>query len=285
MKEKFKAFLKFSGLLLFLGLCMTMLSRGVKVYAASDMRLNVENVAIAKDGTFRLRAYNVPTGARVTYRSTDPSIAFIDKRGYITGISNGECVVNVTVIEGGTATATLQCNVLIGPAAISIKLTKTELVMKVGMKKTLKTIVSPLNTVEKPVFYSSEKNVASVTSIGRVKAKEVGEAVVFAFLENGQSAECSVYVLSDEDYEKYQETETLEGIVPDYGSEDIEGPDDENDENDENVSEDAETEKDTDAVKNTETEKNAEEAVQPTSAVKHEFNEKTAATEKVSKND
>lgn len=264
MKEKLKAFLKFSGLLLFLGLCMTMLSRGVEVYAASDMRLNVESVAIAKDGTFRLRTYNVPSGARVTYRSTNPEIAFVDKRGYITGISNGECVVNVTVIEGGTATATLQCDVLIGPAAISIKLTKTELVLKAGMKKTLKTLVSPLNTVEKPVFYSSEKSVASVSSIGRVKAKEIGEAVIFAFLENGQSAECSVYVLSDEDYETYLETETLKGIVPDYGEEDETDPDGEDTADDnteisekeeaEEVSEPSPTEKPVTVEKNTKAE-------------------------------
>lgn len=227
MKEKIKAFLRFSGLLLFFGLCMTMLSRGVNVYAA-DMRLNVNSVAITKDGNFRLRAYNVPSKAKVVYRSSDTSIAIVDKRGYITGISNGECVVTATIVEKNSAVNTLQCNVLIGPAAISIKLTKSELVLKAGMKKTLKTIVSPLNTVETPVFYSSEKDIASVTSIGRVKAKEIGEAVVFAFLENGQSAECKVYVLSDEDYKFYLETETLEGIIPDYVPADTDVPEDDN---------------------------------------------------------
>lgn len=220
MKEKTSALLKFSGLLLFFGLCMIMLCRGVKAQAAGDMKLNVSEVSIAKDGSFRLRAYNISPRAKIIFRSSAPMIAYVDQRGYITGISNGECVVTATVVEGGTPTATLQCKVLIGPAAISVKLTKTELVLSTGMKKTLKTIVSPLNTVEKPVFYSSDKTIASVTSIGRVKAKQTGEATIFAFLENGQSAECRVYVLEEEDYLVYAESGTLEGIISDYTPED-----------------------------------------------------------------
>ena len=184
----------------------------------NEVRLNVTDVAITKDGVFRLRAYNVPQNSRIIYRTSDSSVAFVDSRGYITGISNGECIVTATVVTSNTASQTLKCNVTVGPAAISIKLTKSELVLSVGMKKTLKTILSPLNTVENPVFYSSDKMVASVTSIGRVRAKEVGEAVIFAFLLNGESAECQIYVLSPEDYITYLETGTLEGIIPDYVS-------------------------------------------------------------------
>lgn len=245
MRKNLKALLKYFGILLFFAICMTMLSRGVQAQAGtSDMRLNVSEVSIARDASFRLRAYNVPTKAKLLFRSSDTSVAIVDNRGDITGISNGECVITATVIENGSASATLQCNVLIGPAAISIKLTKTELVMKIGMKKTLKTIVSPLNTVEKPVFYSSDKLVASVTSIGRVKAKDVGVVDIVAFLKNGQSAECKVYVLSDEDYLRYTESGTLEGIIPDYVPVDIDESDDpENDDTEVNPEEkDTETE-------------------------------------------
>ena len=159
----------------------------------------------------------------------------MDNRGYITGISNGDCVVTATVVTGGSATDTLKCNVTVGPAAVSVKLTKTELVLLTGMKKTLKAIVSPLNTVEKPLFYSSDKEIASVTSIGRVRAKSTGEAVIYAFLVNGEAAECKVYVLSDEDYAKYQETGTLEGILDD--NQDVEEPDDPENPDDEQGSE------------------------------------------------
>ena len=188
----------------------------IKTKAAEGVRLNVTEVSIVKDGTFRLRTYNVPKNAKISYRTSDTSIAFVDNRGFITGISNGECIVTATVIVGNTPTDTLKCNVTVGPAAISIKLTKSEIVLGVGMKKTLKTIISPLNTVEKPVFYSADKLVASITSIGRVRAKGVGETSVFAILMNGESAECQVYVLDENDYDRYNETGTLVGIIEGY---------------------------------------------------------------------
>lgn len=213
-------------LVLLFTLIFAVAGKTVSAKADEEVRLNVTEAAIAKDGVFRLRIYNVPKNARIIYRSSDTSIAFVDSRGYITGISNGECIVTATVVVGNSAEDTLKCNVTVGPAAISIKLTKSELVLSVGMKKTLKTIISPLNTVEKPVFYSSDKTVASVTSIGRVRAKGTGEASVFAFLLNGESAECQVYVLDEEDYEKYLETGSLEGIIEGYLGETI---DDNND--------------------------------------------------------
>ena len=179
------------GLVLLFTLVFAAFGKNVSARADEEIRLNVTETAIAKDGVFRLRIYNVPKNSRILYRSSDTSVA------------------------------TLKCNITVGPAAISIKLTKSELVLSVGMKKTLKTIISPLNTVEKPVFYSSDKEVASVSSIGRVRAKGVGEASVFAFLLNGESAECQIYVLDEESYEKYLETGNLEGLIDvDNGNED-----------------------------------------------------------------
>jgi len=212
--------LKYSGIIFALTLVLVLSGTHYAAKAAeNEVRLNVGEAAIAKDGVFRLRAYNVPANARILFRSSDTSVAYVDNRGYITGISNGECIVTATVVTPDADPQILKCNVTVGPAAVSIKLTKSELVLSVGMKKLLKTIVSPLNTVENPVFYSSEKDVASVSSIGRVRAKSVGTVEVYAFLMNGESAECVVYVLSDEDYEAYEENGTLEGIIEDYGVE------------------------------------------------------------------
>ena len=225
MKRKiFISLLKTAVPVLILALFFIIAPRSAEAKAAeAEVRLNVSETSIAKDGVFRLRAYNVPQDAKIVYRSSDTSVAYVDNRGYITGISNGECVITATVISDNSATQTLKCNIVVGPAAISIKLTKSEIVLCVGMKKTLRSIVSPVNTVEKPAFYSSDKGVASITSIGRVKAKSTGETSVFAFLANGESAECRIYVLTEEDYAKYLETGTLEGIIEGYSREDGDG--------------------------------------------------------------
>lgn len=233
MKNKKIYIIRLAVMAVLLTLTFVLGSGAYKAKAAEGIQLNVDEVAIAKDGVFRLRVYNVPDGGKVDFKSTDTSVAFVDKRGYITGISNGECFVTVTVQVGGNAVGFERCRVTVGPAAISIKLTKSEIVLGVGMKKTLKTIISPLNTVEKPVYYSVDKTVASVTSIGRIRAKGVGETSVFAFLMNGETAECKVYVLDEEDYKKYTATGTLVGIIEGYSESDDEKITDENTEKDE----------------------------------------------------
>ena len=124
----------FFGLLLLFMIILTGFSTYTQAKADETVRLNVTEAAIAKDGVFRLRVYNVPKSAKVVYRSSDTSIAYVDNRGYITGISNGECIVTATVVVDGTPTDILKCNVKIGPAAISIKLTKSEIVLSIGMK-------------------------------------------------------------------------------------------------------------------------------------------------------
>lgn len=240
MKTSLSCKLKIFGFVLTLCLALSFCIT-TKAKAGSDIKLNVTEVSIAKDETFRLRAYNVPNNARILYRSGNPDVAFVDARGYITGISNGECKVTATVIDRGAPVATLSCNVLIGPAAISIKFTKTELVMEAGKRKTIKYILSPLNTVERPVFYSVDKFVASVTSIGRVRAKNPGITKVFAFLKNECSAECTIYVLDEEEYIEYRESGDLTNFIEKYENADDEDSsedgDDENSDDDDDVEE------------------------------------------------
>ena len=243
MKNKFSFLVKIAFAVLVLTLFVIFVPDGVDADAAENtITLNVTEVAITKDSRFKLRVYNVPKNALVEFASDDISVAVVNKKnGYITGLSNGECTITVTV-SGNSVNETLKCNVVVGPAAISVKLTKTELVLCEGMKKVLKTIVSPLNTVERPMFYSTDKNIASVTSVGRVRAKTEGETTIIAFLTNGESAECKVIVLSEADYEQYVENGTLEGLL-ENPSDDNKGSDDEQSSDGENAQEEVNEEK------------------------------------------
>lgn len=215
---KNKKLFGFLGLVLFFGLCMTMLSKGVDASAAdNEAKLNVTEVSVIAGGSYRLKVYNLTFGQSVVYRSADPTIALVSKTGKVTGISCGETMITATVVQGGVPVTTLQCVVLIGPAAVSIKLTKADLVLAVGKMKVLKTIIFPLNTVETPAFYSTDLSIAKVSSAGRVRAESEGAVQVYAFLSNGQSAVCYVTVLSVEDYAKYLEGMTLEDILAETG--------------------------------------------------------------------
>lgn len=211
---KVKRFLKSFSLILVFGLCIAMLSRGAEVSAAeNEPKLNVSSVSIIRDGSYRLKVYNLSGSQSVVYRSADPYVAMVSKTGKVTGITCGETVISAIVVENGTIVANLKCDVLIGPAAVSIKLTKAELVLQMGKMKALRTIISPLNTVESPTFYSEDTTIAKVSSAGRVRAEAEGTVQIYAFLSNGQSAVCTVTVLSKEDYKRYQGGESLEDIL------------------------------------------------------------------------
>ncbi|MCR5684273.1 MAG: Ig-like domain-containing protein [Lachnospiraceae bacterium] len=132
-------------------------------------------------------------------------------------------MVSATIVEDGNAVATLQCNVIIGPAAVSIKLTKTSLVLMTGMQKRLYANVLPLNTVEKPMFGSTDTEIAKVSSVGRVRAVQPGSVQIYAMLDNGECSVCDVTVLNDEDYAKYLDGKSIDEIL----TENAEEPDDE----------------------------------------------------------
>lgn len=214
MKKAMSTCIRTLGLILFFGLCIAMRSKGVEAFAADgEPKLNLTNVSIIKDGTVNLRVYNLTDEQTVMYRSNDPDIASVTTGGAITGVSLGSTSVTATVLKEETPQTTLQCDVLIGPAAISIKFTKSEVVLQEGGSKLLNTIIAPLNTVEEPVFYSTDSEKVTVSSAGRVRAKEAGVVQVYAFLANQQAACCSVVVLNDEDYKSYTDGKDLDEII------------------------------------------------------------------------
>ena len=209
------------GLILSFGLCITMLSKVAPVSAAEEPKLNVSSVSVILNESYRLRVYNLTEGQYVTYRSSDPSIADVSATGKVTGNSCGNAVITATVRDGRSTIATLRCEVLIGPAAVSIKLTKTAIVLQVGKSKLLRTVIYPLNTVEEAKFYSTASDVAKVSTAGRVRAVSEGVTTVYALLLSGTYDVCEVTVLSEENYQRYRDGEALEDIlIQDEESED-----------------------------------------------------------------
>ena len=98
--------------------------------------------------------------------------------------------------------ASLTCEVTVGPPAISVKWTKSEIVLAVGKRTTLKTLVLPYNTTEAVKFYSSDTEIATVTCTGKITAKAEGDTYVFAMIENGKYDFCKVSVVDQDTYDQ-----------------------------------------------------------------------------------
>jgi uncharacterized protein YjdB len=161
----------------------------------TDIKLNVSSKSLVKDTTFDLKLYNISDTNKVSYKSDTASVATVDDKGTITAVDYGTAVITVTVKAGLKTIATLNCEVTVGPPAISIILTKTDITLTVGDKTTLTAILKPNNTVEEAKFSSNDSTIANVSIGGRITAKSAGVTYVFASISNGKYDMCKVTVV------------------------------------------------------------------------------------------
>ena len=184
------------GLILFLG--VTSVAFGSTTVAHADetreIKLNVNSQNLVRGKSFSIYVYNLTEGQTVTYRSTSPAVAAVDKNGVVYANLVGTATILVTVTEGDNVVAMLPCKITIGPPAISVQFSRLELAMIVGQDYTLERIVQPLISAEVPKFSSFNKDIATVSAGGRVTALTVGETYIFAQIDNGAFAVCKVTI-------------------------------------------------------------------------------------------
>ncbi len=161
----------------------------------SEIKLNVKSKALVKDTSYALILYNIKDNHKVTYKSSESTIASVDEAGVITAVDFGDATITVTIKDDSKTIATLQCDVTVGPAAFSVTLTKTAETLIVGDKTSLNAIVKPNNTVEIAKFYSEDSTIATVSVGGTITAKSVGVVKIHAFIDNGKYDTCTVSVL------------------------------------------------------------------------------------------
>ena len=160
-----------------------------------DIKLNVKSKSLVKDTTFALKLYNITDTQKVSFKSSDSSIATVDDQGVITAVDFGNTIIAVTVKDGIKTVSNLECEVTVGPPALSIKLTKSEITLNVGERTSLTAILKPNNTVEEARFISNDSSIASVSIGGRIYAKSVGVTYIFAYIGNGKYDMCKVTVM------------------------------------------------------------------------------------------
>ncbi len=207
MKTNFwkKCLLAF-GMILFMTVLLPPLLGNNTVASAStvnddqnSIKLNVKSKSLVKDATFNLKLYNVTESQKVSYKSGDSSVATVDDSGLITAANYGTTTITVTVKEGIKTAASLVCDITVGPSALSVKLTKSELTLVVGDKTSLTAILKPNNTVEEARFWSNDSNIAAVSIGGRISARSAGVTYIFAAIGDGKYDYCKVTVVEKPD--------------------------------------------------------------------------------------
>ena len=124
----------------------------------------------------------------VTWSSSNPSVATVNSNGVVTGVSAGTTVITATTVNGLTATSTVTVQ-LTDNFPTSITLDRTAATINIHSALTLHATVLPSNAANRTVTWSSSNhNVATVNSSGRVTGISAGTAVITATTANGLTA-------------------------------------------------------------------------------------------------
>lgn len=146
------------------------------------VKLNKTSVSLYRKQTVQLEAA-VSSDRGVTWKTNKKSVAVVDEKGVVTAMKHGEAIISATV-DG----VTKKCKITVKQP--KIKLSETELSMKMGGRHTLKATVSSNNSVQ---WSSSNTEIVTVNGQGVVRAKKKGKAYVYA-KEDGVKARCTVKV-------------------------------------------------------------------------------------------
>ncbi len=166
------------------------------VVTPKSISLNRKSCNIEKGTTYALKATVKPANAAdkaVTWKSSNPGIATVDKNGKVKGIKKGSARITATT-KIGKKTAT--CNVTVTEPVRSIKFVKKTYVVKKGSTVTLAYTIKPKNVAAKNItFKSSNKKIATVDKNGKVKGIKKGAVKVTVATRDGKKkATCKVTV-------------------------------------------------------------------------------------------
>ena len=133
----------------------------------------------------------------VTWKSSNTSIATVDKDGNVKAVGNGTCKIIATTTDGYNKSGS--SDVTVDIKAESINLDKTSLdITNLGVKEKIKAEVSPsFSTINRPVKWSSsDTNVAKVDNDGNVTVVGNGACKITATTTDGsnKTASCDVTV-------------------------------------------------------------------------------------------
>lgn len=159
---------------------------------AQRIKLNKSRIQLGRKEKFKLTAKVSPENAsqKVTYTSSNRSVATVSASGKITARKPGKAVITATASNGKKAT----CKVTVKKAPKKITLKAKTKTLKKGKSYKIKKVL-PKNTASYKITYrSSKKSVATVSKTGKITAKKKGRAVITVKTYNGKKARLVIVV-------------------------------------------------------------------------------------------
>ncbi|PJI08991.1 MULTISPECIES: Ig-like domain-containing protein [Clostridium] len=159
----------------------------------TTIALNKTTDKIDIGGTDTLTAAVTPKDVAdkgLTWRSSNKSIATVDKSGKVTGVGVGTAVIMVATADGEIDSCTVTVK-----KPTTIKLNKVKDIIDVGGADTLTAIVTPDEISSQGVTWqSSDSSIATVDASGKITGVKAGTVTVTATTADGKTASCTVTV-------------------------------------------------------------------------------------------
>ena len=143
------------------------------------IKLNARSIRLKKkQSTTKVQVSGLAAGDRVqSWTTSNKKVATVTSRGKITAKKTGKARIIITLASGKKAVV----NVTVQKTAVKttkISGLKRSVVLKRRQKLTLKPVISPITSVEKMTYKTSNKKVATVNSRGVITAKKKGTAKI-----------------------------------------------------------------------------------------------------------
>ena len=136
------------------------------------------------------------TNQKVTWKSSNTSVAKVDNNGVVVGKKAGTATITVTTSDGAKKD-TCRIKVVLPEGSVTkVKLDKTSLTLYEGTGRTLEATVYPYDAINQEVIWKSmEPSIATVDSNGRVTALERGITQILVTTVDGKkTAFCKLTV-------------------------------------------------------------------------------------------
>ena len=178
-------------LMLFSTVSVGMTSTAASKKKVKKIKLNKTSITIYVGETYKLKATVSPSNAsnkKVTWSSSNKKVATVSSSGKITAKKAGTATITCKAKDGSGKKAKVKVTVTKKKTVkvTSVDLDRNSMSLTPGKTYTLSYDISPSNATNKDVTWkSSDTDVATVTSSGKVTAVSVGSAVITATAKDG----------------------------------------------------------------------------------------------------
>lgn len=123
------------------------------------------------------------TNKGVVWSSSNINVAIVNSFGLITSRTSGTCTISVKTIDGNYIATT---QVSVAPRMNNVRLNRSTLTLPVNGTFQLDAIISPFSaSIQRVLWSSSRKSVATVSSTGLITAKSYGTTTISVTTEDG----------------------------------------------------------------------------------------------------